>query len=39
VRLPQIARHWLAGHASRDDAQRALTRTLLHLLTDTVPGR
>lgn len=34
-----IARHWLAGHASRHDAQHALTGTLLHLLTDTIPGR
>lgn len=33
-----IARHWLAGQASRPDAQRALTSTLLHLLTDTIPG-
>jgi AcrR family transcriptional regulator len=34
-----IARQWLAGHASRHDTQRALASTLLHLLTDTIPGR
>jgi hypothetical protein len=33
-----IARNWLAGHASRPDAQHALTDTLLHLLTDTIPS-
>jgi AcrR family transcriptional regulator len=33
-----IARHWLLGQASRRDAQRALTDTLLHLLLETIPG-
>ena len=34
-----IARRWLVGQASREDAQRALTGTLLHLLLHTIPGR
>jgi AcrR family transcriptional regulator len=34
-----IALRWLVGQASRDDAQRALTDTLLHLLLETIPGR
>jgi AcrR family transcriptional regulator len=33
-----IARRWLLGEASRPDAQRALTDTLLHLLLETIPG-
>jgi AcrR family transcriptional regulator len=32
-----IARRWLLGEASRNDAQRALTDTLLHLLLETIP--
>ena len=34
-----IARRWLLGQASRKDAQRALTDTLLRLLLETIPGR
>jgi AcrR family transcriptional regulator len=34
-----IARGWQLGEASREDAQRALTDTLLHLLLHTIPGR
>jgi AcrR family transcriptional regulator len=33
-----VARRWLLGEASRQDAQRALTGTLLHLLLETIPG-
>jgi hypothetical protein len=33
-----IARRWLLGQASREDAQRALTDTLLRLLLETIPG-
>ena len=29
-------RRWLLGQASRQDAQRALTDTLLHLLLETI---
>jgi hypothetical protein len=32
-------RRWLLGQASRKDAQRALTDTLLRLLLETIPGR
>ena len=34
-----VARCWLLGEASREDAERALTDTLLHLLLHTIPGR
>jgi AcrR family transcriptional regulator len=34
-----VARRWQLGEASRQDAQRALTDTLLHLLLHTIPGR
>jgi hypothetical protein len=34
-----IARRWLLGGASRKDAQRALTDTLLRLLLEIIPGR
>jgi AcrR family transcriptional regulator len=34
-----IARRWLLGEASRKDAQRALTDTLLRLLLEIIPGR
>jgi AcrR family transcriptional regulator len=34
-----VARRWLLGEASRADAQRALTATLLHLLLETIPDR
>ena len=30
---------WLLGEASREDAQRALADTLVHLLVHTIPGR
>jgi AcrR family transcriptional regulator len=34
-----IACRWQLGEASREDAQRALTDTLLHVLLHTIPGR
>jgi AcrR family transcriptional regulator len=34
-----VALRWQLGEASREDAQRALTDTLLHLLLHTIPGR
>jgi AcrR family transcriptional regulator len=34
-----IARRWLLGEASREQAQRALTDTLLRMLLEIIPGR
>ena len=34
-----VALRWQLGEASREDAQRALTDTLLHLLLHTIQGR
>jgi AcrR family transcriptional regulator len=34
-----VARRWQLGEASSEDAQRALTDILLHLLLHTIPGR
>ncbi len=32
-----VLRHWILEHGSRAEAQEALTETLLHLLTHTIP--
>ena len=34
-----VTRRWLLGEAGREDTQRALTDTLLHLLLHTIQGR
>ena len=34
-----VARGWQQGEASREEVERALTDTLLHLLIHTIPGR
>ena len=34
-----VLRGWQLGQANREDAQRALTDTLVHLLVHTIPGR
>jgi hypothetical protein len=32
-----VVRQWVLGHGSREEAERALTATLLHVLRETIP--